>query len=266
MAEKLLFADSVKDAVRMKDSGAAFLAGGTEINRLDSTVCAGTLIDIHKIPELKEIKKDKDTVWIGSAVTFQNVVENDIVPAYFKDACLMMASRTKRNMATIGGNIALIRDDSYIIPCLLGAKASVVYCDKDGKETETCICKYSESVANGELEDALILKIGLSTTRKVLNKRYANTAMSHSFLNVSCGMDADGKNPTIGVALKNVGIFRMKCLEGELESGNSLSEENIQSVLKRCDSLSIPDDMYGSKEYKRYLLGTTVAKLISDLG
>lgn len=266
MAEKLLFAASVDEALRLKDADSAFLAGGTEINRLDSLVNAGTLIDIRKIQDLKEIRKDADLVWYGAAVSFQEAVEYPDTPAWFKEACLLMASRTKRNMASIGGNVALLRDDSYIVPALLAGRSKVVYAEKDGKEETVCICRYLESRRNGELADALILRIGIDASRKVQIKRYANTAMSHSVLNVSYGTDKDGKNISIAAAVKNGGLYFLKPLSEKIENNPSISEEEIADTVKNCKGscMQIVSDMFGSEEYKRYLLGVTIARMAMD--
>lgn len=264
MAERLLFAGSIEEALQLKNEDAAFLAGGTEINRLDSTIHAPVLIDIHRVKELKDIRKEADTVWIGCAATFQSVVEHEDVPAYFKEACRFMASRTKRNMATIGGNIALFRDDSYILPALLAAKARVVYLEKDGKETDVCICEYVASKKDGKLADALLVRIGIPANRTVINKRYANTAMSHSVMSVSFGQDAPGKNISIGSVIKNTGIFHMTMLAGLIEKDPSVSEEKIMETVQGCNGIDFKTDMYGSKEYKRYLLGATIAKMAAD--
>lgn len=257
MAEKLLIAGSVEEAVKEKRADSAFLAGGTEINRLNTSVTAATLISIKKLKELRYVKKEDGIVWLGAATTFQEAIDSPDVPAYFKEACMFMASRTKRNMATIGGNIALLRDDSYIVPCLIAAKAKVVYL-LNGQEESGCICCYMAKAAKGGLKDALILRIGLDPERRVLSKRYANTAMSYSCLNVSYGFDKDGKGVSVGAAVKNAGLFKLEAAE-KLRSG-----EEALDWAKNAKELPVCSDMYGSEEYKRYLLGASIAKFLED--
>ena len=264
MAEKLMLAKTVEEALQLKDGKAAYLAGGTEVNRLGSSVDAETLVSIRKIRKLSGIRKEADKVWIGAATTFQEVIDHPDAPCYIKEACRLMASRTKRNMATLGGNIFLCRDDSYLLPTLLAAHADIVYCTVSGKNEEVCVCEYLEAREKGELADALILRIGLDPDRKIQLKRYANTAMSHSMLNIAYGCDADGKNVSIGAAIKNTGVFRLSCLENMIESDPSVPEERIEETVRTCEGLDLADDMYGSKEYKRYLLGVTVAKMAAN--
>lgn len=255
MADKLIIAASVEEALAAKNADSAFMAGGTEINRLGTSVSAGTLISVKKLEKLRGVNASEDKVWIGAATTFQEVLDSPEVPEYFKEACRFMASRTKRNMATVGGNIALLRDDSYIYPCLIAAKATVVWM-QNGKKEEGCACGYLKKAQNGELKDALILRIGLDPKRTVLQKRYANTEMSYSRMNLAYGCDADGKNVSVGAALKNTGLFRLT--EAETLSGAALTEWAKTAALPICD------DMYGSEAYKRYLLGTTLAKFTEE--
>ena len=263
MADKLIIAGTIEEALKARCPGAAFLAGGTEINRLDSSVTAETLISLKKIGKLRGIKKDGDKVWIGACMTFQEVVDSEDVPRWLRDACRLMASRTKRNMATVGGNVSILRDDSYIVPALLAARATVVYATESGKSEECCMCSYMKARQAGELGNALILRIGVDPNRKVLLKRYANTAMSHSVMNLAYGFDPDGKSVSIGAALKNVGLFKLRVMEELIASDPDIPEERVMEWARRFDA-EIPTDMFGSEEYKRYLLGTTIVKFIAD--
>ncbi len=263
MADKLIIARSIEEALQARCPGAAFLAGGTEINRLGSFVAADTLISLKKIGKLRGIKKDGGKVWIGACTTFQEIVDCPEVPEWLRDACRLMASRTKRNMATLGGNIAILRDDSYVAPALIAARATVVYTEESGKNKECCICKYMEARQEGKLGNGLILRIGIDPNRKVLLKRYANTAMSHSVMNLAYGFDPDGKAVSIGAALKNTGLFKLRSAEELIASDPDVSEERIMEWARKFDA-EIPTDMFGSEEYKRYLLGTTIAKFIAD--
>ena len=253
MAETLIFAGSVEEALAAKNGASAFLAGGTEINRLRSSVTAEKLISIKKLPALRGIAEEDGFIRIGAATTFQEAVDSPLVPGYFKEACRLMASRTKRNMATVGGNIALLRDDSYILPCLIAAKATLVWM-AEGKKEEGCPCCFMKA---GKTKDALLLYILLAPERRVYLKRYANTAMSCSVMNLAYGFDKDGGNVAIGAAFKNAGL--MKLAEAE-----KLAAPEDAAAYGKEAPVAFKDDMYGSAAYKRYLLGATIEKFMLD--
>ena len=240
MVKQLIIAKTAEEAVALKGQRSAFLAGGTEINRLGSTVDASRLIGVGRITTLDEIDEYKDAekgteyVRIGAMSTFQDIVDSPLVPAYLKEACLFMGSRTKRNMATIGGNIALRRTDSYLYATLLACHARLDLMCKDGAVIRKCTKAYLEDFK--AYADMLIVSVLVPVDAVVFSKRYANTVQSHAVLTVSVGL-AEGKM-RYAVATKDTYL--------------GLLPEN---------ELVFKDDIYGSAEYKKYLLSVTIADL-----
>ena len=256
MAEKLVIATSAVEAAGLKNSESAFLAGGTEDNRLNSSVDAATLISIGRIPELDGISKDGECIRIGAMSTFQEILDNKLVPEYLKDACRFMGSRTKRNMATIGGNIALRRTDSYLYPTLLASHAMLDLMDAKGNVSKKCVCCYLKDYE--ELKDNLIVAVSVSKEAKVASKRYANTVQSHAVLTVSAGI-ADGKL-RVGVAAKDTALKGLCDVATALQEKN-LSDADILKLIEADKDLCFKQDIFGSPEYKRYLLAVTIADL-----
>lgn len=263
MATQLLMAKTPAEAAGFKTAKAAFLAGGTEVNRLGSDAASGadTLISLKKCTGLDQIEKKGSSVKIGSMCTFQKIAESKEVPLYLKEAALFMASRTKRNMATIGGNIAAMRSDSYLLPVLFAVCAEVEVLSADGKQSSMCVNSYKEAAEAGE--GLLITAVIVPADVKVVSKRYANTAQSHAVLTMSAALLDKGF--TLAAAVKNCGIFRFKGFEEAVRNGQEMNEEAAIAFFKGADSLQIADDMFGSTAYKRYLLGVTAADMYEKL-
>ena len=240
MVKQLIIAKTAEEAVSLKGQRSAFLAGGTEINRLGTTCEASRLIGIGRVPTLDGIDEYTDAekgvkyIRIGPMSTFQDIVDSPLVPAYLKEACLFMGSRTKRNMATIGGNIALRRTDSYLYATLLACHARLDLMCKDGAVIRKCTKAYLEDFK--AYADMLIVSVLVPVDSVVFSKRYANTVQSHAVLTVSVGL-AEGKM-RYAVAAKDTYL--------------GLLPEN---------ELVFKDDIYGSAEYKKYLLSVTIADL-----
>ena len=262
MATKLLMAKSPEEAISSKTASAAFLAGGTEVNRLGSDIAekADTLISLKKCSGLSDIEEDGDAVRFGAMCTFQQIVESEKTPAYLREAALFMASRTKRNMATIGGNIAALRDDSYLLPVLFAVCAEVEVLKAGGAES-MCVNSYKEAAEADE--DMLITAVRVPKNIKVVSKRYANTAQSHAVLTMSAAMFDDGIS--MAGAVKNAGIVRFGRLEEAFNKDAGISEEAVIEMVKGCDGLRIGDDMFGSEAYKRYLIAVTAFGLHKKL-
>ena len=267
MANKLVTAKTIQDAIAAKDGNSAFLAGGTEVNRLDSSVKADTLISIRTIDELKQVKEKGEYICIGALTTFQEAVENELIPDWFRQACLFMASRTKRNMATIGGNIATARTDSYIIPTLIAAGAKLTLSRSDGDK----VCTVLEYIGGSDCKgaagpccDALITHICLPKDPGFLKSvRIANTAQSHAVLTVAfAAKDLDHIEMAAGV--KNGGIYHLTDLADAMMKDHDVADETLVDMVYKCDGAVFPTDMFGSEKYKRYLLGTLAAGLLAD--
>lgn len=248
MVNHLFIAKNEKDAVSYMKKGSVILAGGTEINRLDSYVRASSLVSIGRIENLDKIERvtvdSARYIRIGCMCTFQEAVENGIVPDYLKKACLFMSSRTKRNMATIGGNIAALRDDSYLWAVLLAVKAKIELLNLNGRKTSVDADMYLSKA--DKYKSSLVLSVLLPAKKlNVASKRYANTSSSHGYITMAI---AKSKSEySIGICLKNSGIY---------------SADSLDLVY----GLPVKDDMFGSKEYKKYLLRITAEDLVKTLG
>ena len=264
MAEKFVIAGTAEEAAALKTAEAAYLAGGTEINRLNSLVDPKILISIRKIGELKAITKQDGSVMIGAGCTFQEAIESDLVPEYIKEACFFMGARTKRNMATIGGNIAMKRDDSYLLPTLIAAGAVLMLMGGDGS---TCDMAVEDYVKAGDeaVGNALILKVAVPESLDFIKaNRQANTVESNARLTICLGIK-DGRYKA-AAAVKKSGLYVLDDLAALLEKDPEASEEDLISWAKAKDMPMEDDKIFGSVDYRRYLLGVTFARLLRDYG
>ena len=262
MATQLLMAKSPEEAIGAKNASAVFIAGGTEVNRLgsDAAAAADTLISLKKCAGLNMIEDDGEKIRLGAMCTFQQIVESGKAPSYLKEAARFMASRTKRNMATIGGNIAALRDDSYMLPVLFAVHAELEVLRADGTEKMSA---YSYMEAAEEGGDMLITAVTVPKNIKVVSKRYANTAQSHAVLTMSAAMTDEGFS--LYGAVKNVGLLYFCDLEEKFRENPDVDEDEIIEMVRVCTGLETADDMFGSDAYKRYLIGVTAFGLYSKL-
>jgi len=264
MAEKFVIAGTAEEAAALKTAEAAYLAGGTEINRLNSLVDPKVLISIRGIDELKTLGIRDGRVVIGAGCTFQDVVECEAVPEYFKEACLFMGSRTKRNMATIGGNIAMKRDDSYILPTLIAAGAVLMLMGADGSTCDVRIDEYL-TIGEGHYENDLILSVSIPETLDFIeNNRQANTVESNARMTVS--LSVNGGKYKAGLAMKKAGIYILDDLAAKLTDDPDMTEEELIAWAK-AKTMPLEDDkIFGGAEYRRYLLGVVIARMLRDYG
>lgn len=268
MIQSFYIAKDAEDAIRRKrelDGRGVFLAGGTEINRLGSSVDSDEVISIRKIG-CDRIDNQSETIRIGCCVTFQQLVESPLLPAWLRDASKYCDSRTKRNMATIGGNIALGRDDSYLMPALLAAKVRLLTAGltEEGVYTEDELPIREYHAFKDHFAGTLILAILIDKhERFVMTRRFSRTAQSHASVTVGFGADRDeAGNPAnvrIFAAVKGSGIQRYADIENAIEGDAYNSPEDVQFAVSSMTKAV--DDLSGSATYKRYLAGVAVSDI-----
>ena len=106
-------------------------AGGTDIN-----VGGGrdrNLLFIGKLPELKEIRCDGDSIRVGAAVTYTEAEANPFIPGIMKAAIRKLAGPAIRNVGTFGGNLAngSGKADSVLVDIVLDAKLRIRSAEKE---------------------------------------------------------------------------------------------------------------------------------------
>jgi putative selenate reductase FAD-binding subunit len=242
----------------------AFIAGGTEIMRLDSS------IDCTKVISLKDLGLDSITeknkeLRLGSTVTFQKALEHEAVPHYLKKALNFCGSRTRRNMATIGGNIALSRDDSYLMATLIAAKARLILADvsDDGIYNEENIPIREYHSFKEHFNESLILAVILNKPQRFVSSvRFSRTQQSPAAVTLAFGADISSDSIVdvrIAAAIKESGIVRLIEVEAGVSDGQFITAED--AAIQAATDIVFKDDITGSAAYKKYILGTAVADL-----
>ena len=99
-------------AARAAHPGSSMLGGGTDlvVNIRRGIVAPPVLIDMNRVPELRTVKADAQSLEIGAAVTLAELAEHPDVLAHHPvvaQAAAHIAGPTHRHMGTVGGNLCL---------------------------------------------------------------------------------------------------------------------------------------------------------------
>jgi putative selenate reductase FAD-binding subunit len=203
---------------------AVYLAGGTDNLRLGGAAEGKELIDINALG-FDTIEETDGKIYIGARVTLQQLIESDLIPAFIKEAAKFCASFAKRNSATVGGNLALRRDDSYLAAAFCAADAKLLALSAKG-EKEEAVYDYLKGQCK-----CLLRFVVIDKDRSGWVKRFGNTSASHAIL----------------IAAESNGIYAMTVKGSGLVCGNT---PDLYETMEFCD------DLAGSSEYKRYLAKT----------
>ena len=208
----------------LKDK-AVYLAGGTDDLRLNGAGSGKDLIDINGLVP-KTIEKKGKKLEIGALATFNDLLASELVPDFIKEAAKFCASFTKRNSATVGGNLGLRRlQDGYLLAALTAAEA-VLVCRTPEEVKKIPIGEYLQGDCR-----CLIEKVVLDKDRKGWVKRFGNTSSSHAAL----------------IAAESQGVYALTVQGSGLVFGTS------PEIAKELEYV---DDLSGGAAYKKYLAET----------
>jgi carbon-monoxide dehydrogenase medium subunit len=125
--------DDALSALTNSSGSTAVMAGGTDL-LLDMQ--AGrhpnvhTIVDISEVAEMQGIRREDDHIYIGAAVTHNEIIENDLINEHAQclvEGCSLIGGPQVRNVATLGGNVAhaLPAGDGTIAMVSLGAEGMI---------------------------------------------------------------------------------------------------------------------------------------------
>ncbi|MBR6089094.1 MAG: FAD binding domain-containing protein [Anaerolineaceae bacterium] len=215
------------EAVRLRkenEASAVYLAGGTDDLRLGGAAEGKDLIDINAL-NMTELAVQGEELCIGAGCTLQDLAESELVPEFIREAARFCSSFARRNAATVGGNLGLRRDDSYLAAVLTAADAKLDCMTPHG-EKEKKIGEYLQSDCK-----ALIMNIRIAKDRTGWVRRFGNTAASHAAV----------------IAAQSGDIYALSVHGSGLAYGDSP---------EIAESLTYHDDITGSADYKKYLAQT----------
>ncbi len=180
------------------------LAGGTDlmVDRRSGKIRPRCLLDVSRLPELRQIRTRDGVLEIGAAVTISELLASGTVarlaPALGKCA-RRFGSRQIRNVATIGGNVAHCAPCGDTIAPLLVHEAQAVVAAADGTRTvrieEMAGGPYQCILAPGELITHFRLKtrpagVGFADFQKIGRRR--ELAIARISMAAMAGLDVGG--------------------------------------------------------------------------
>ncbi len=282
---------SVPEAVREKTvPGSAWLGGGTWLASAGTGVTR--LISLESLG-LATIEAGAESCVIGSMATFQQIVDDARVPAGLREAARILASRTLRNMCTLGGELGLRADDSALIPMLMALGATV---SRAGARRPAPIQTWLEKPTDG-----LVLSVSVPRAECAVT---AVSRTSHSPRSVVVAAALVGSKAAVAAAREGpsgkvaVGDRRGRGGEGgpvaleesagKVAVAHEPSSDKVAIVVSDCRGtrlmvsvargsersgvesvvsalFSPKPDIHASAEYKRYIAGVVAADLVARL-
>ena len=205
--------------IRETEEHASYLSGGTAVLSLIGGLEASALIDISTFLD-HSISRDGSRILIGGGATLEELSSGP-VPSFIKVAAMSCAALQLRSQATVGGNIALRRFDSYLIPSLYAASAVLTVVTGNGRK-DIPIEEYVRDGACTGIIERIMIDDSAGESRRI-----GRASHSHAAVIAACSGERF-------------------CYEA---SGSGIAFGGRDS----WKDIDFKDDLTGSAEYKRYI-------------
>lgn len=239
-------------------------AGGTDL-MVKRKQWAGLLpafdkpvIFISDLDELKQIKLEKGYIYIGAACTFASLIESPLIPDFYKQVFMQIASPAVRNIATIGGNICNSSPAGDSLPLLYAMDANLVI-ENSCRRFEMPIIDFITGpgrniLTNSELVTAIKLPI-LSfekTYYKKISPRKSNALSKISFVALANMENDIYKDIRIAFGSVAPTIIRSLDIEEEIITMSIQGDLDIKQVIRDYETLIKPiDDQRSTAFYRK---------------
>lgn len=255
---------ALSDRLKSKGKKVMYYGGGTEfisMSRLNNIYADG-IIDIKDIPQCSQYEIDGDELIIGAGVTLTQIAELNLFPL-LSLAVKRIADHTIQDKVTIGGNLMgsiIYREAS--LP-LLVANSDVVIGNKEGIGRKSFNDYWNTDVKSKEGD--LIIQFIIKT--KYLNmpyfhvKRTKNEKIDYPLISL-VGLK---ENNNINIAFSGLCdvSFRSFDIEKILNDKSSSNDKKISNIIRNIP-YEVLDDISGSSEYRKFILGKMLEQVIKN--
>jgi carbon-monoxide dehydrogenase medium subunit len=256
-------------ALLAKASGVArVLAGGTDllIQMRNDMVEPDLVVDIKKIPEMRQITKENGRFRVGAAVTGMEVMEHEGFNAAWPgvvDGVSLIGSIQIRGRATIGGNLCNASPAADSVPALIAAGAIAAIVGPNGRREvpveEIATAPGKTSLGKGEIVASFLFPERAPRSGGCYLRFTPRTEMDIAV--VGAGVDltlaADGTCTRAKVALGAVAALVLVVPEAATALvGSKIDEAALGRLAAAASAACRPiDDKRGTKEFRTDVAG-----------
>ena len=256
MIREIIPVSSLEDALDAIHDGTCLIAGGTEVNRLGSPRENDAVIPIDRLLP-REIIREGRRLTIGAGCTLQDLCDSTEAPEVIRSAARRAASRTLRTMATVGGNIASRRDDSYLNAVLTSYGAILTVLKTEGARR----VEIEEYLLHPQ---GIILEATVSdVTMPAAFRRISRSSQGPCALVCAVGYDPAAQRWRAAASATSLGTQRLFWVEALLQEPQIPEAEAITRAAG--GEWSPAPDVAGSREYKQYLLGVCIRECAEEI-
>lgn len=243
------------------------LAGGTDLVAWlrDDAIAPDLVIDIKDIPDLHDLRRDGDTLHIGSLVTFTELIESKLIEEHvplLAEMAATVASPGIRNRATMVGNICSAVPSCDAGPVLLAFDTTVHVTGPGGARSIDINDWFVGLRQTARTDDEVVTHLTIKLRRHggvyVKLMRYAGEDLAQASVGIVVYPDNDYRVTFGAVAPTPIRSTRIE----EALRGKVLDDDIVGTVVVMVpDEISPITDMRASAAYR-----THVSKVMLERG
>ncbi|MBF0483953.1 MAG: FAD binding domain-containing protein [Candidatus Omnitrophica bacterium] len=264
----------ISEAIELLDDkpNSKILAGGTilianlKLFKQRNMPTPEHIISLRKIPELKGINIDTDSITIGAMTTINELQQNTHVKknlSIIKTCCENLATTPIRNMATIGGNLTCRYTWTELSSVMVALDAQFIFRSESGIKT---ISAENYFFDQAKQEGILThIKLKLNADRISAFKRIGKRAIVDKPM-LSISVSAIAQNKKINdsrIVINNGYSFAIRDKKAEnFLNGKNLNISLVKDILQHIDT-EIFDSR--SDDYKKHMSRMALTDTIEQL-
>jgi len=270
---------SIDDAISLITSASGnvrLLAGGTDLLVQMQTQATepDLVVDIKKIEEMKEFKKEDGVYIIGAAVTGMEIIEHEDFGKDWPgivDGVKLIGSIQIKGRASMGGNLCNASPAADSIPAMIASGASAIIAGPNGRR-EVLVEDFIKGPGKTSLKsNEILLSIKLPLKKPNSSGSYLRftprTEMDIAVVGV--GVNITMSNSGICEDAKiSIGAVAEKALVVEDAAaaliGNKITEEVIENYISRVRASSRPiNDKRGTVDFRIQVIGVIAKRALN---
>jgi len=222
----------------------------------------GTLIDIGRIPELRYVREEGNTIAIGGGATHHDIARSKALQQHLPimcEAAELIGDVQVRNKGTLGGSLAHADPAADWPAVMLAADATIVVRGPKGERRIAATDFFNGFYMTALADDEILTEIRLPLPP-------ANTGMSYQkfmqpasrFAIVGCAAAVTKKGNScerVRVAFTGVSeaAFRDERIEAALSGQPAKADHIAKAAGEAAANVSIMSDHFASEEYRQHL-------------
>ena len=260
--------DEVVAALAQADGRARVLAGGTDllVQMKSDMIAPDILVDIKRIPELREITREGGGWRIGAAVSGAEFNEHADICADWPglaEAFDLIGSTQVQGRCTLAGNLCNASPAADSVPAMVAADAVARVAGPNGTRdvpvAEIPVGPGKTSLAAGEFITSIFLPARAPRSADAYLRFIPRTEMDIAVASagVSLTLDDDGSCVAARVALGAVAptVLLVEKATAAL-IGTRLEGAALAALAQACESAATPiDDKRGTVEFRKQVVG-----------